>query len=278
MTKHSQHKGLKGHPKGNPGASHDRAMMMKGKKMPHMQAGGTIRRRGGREQPRPGVPGPGQGTHPIGLGSTDFPVTYGTLAPSEREGGGRRLPEDYPLRGQPKGKRLPPRFPGDEMLRYGRPAPPSTARITRNVPPGTRVRVTAAQAAASQKVAAAQASAEGQRRRELSARRMAARRTAREGSRQKAVGPPLVGDIPPWPPNSGKPWGGGEPPGYRYLAKGGAVKPKVSKAGQGRVSAKISQMHKMEPEMPHKQMVAMSLNMERKGRLGKKGGYKKAKK
>ena len=51
---------------------------------------------------------------------------------------------------------------------------------------------------------------------------------------------------------------------------------KVSKAGQKRVSAKISKLHHTEPQMPHKKMVAMALSMEREHRLGAKGGYKKA--
>ena len=48
----------------------------------------------------------------------------------------------------------------------------------------------------------------------------------------------------------------------------------VSKAGQKRVSQKISHLHKTEPEMPHKQMVGMSLGMERAHRLGPGGAYK----
>ena len=48
----------------------------------------------------------------------------------------------------------------------------------------------------------------------------------------------------------------------------------VSKAGQKRVSAKISHLHKTEPEMPHEQKVAMSLEMERAHRLGPGGAYK----
>ena len=50
---------------------------------------------------------------------------------------------------------------------------------------------------------------------------------------------------------------------------------KVSKAGQKRVSAKISHLHKTEPDMPHKKMVAMSLEMERSHRLSPKGVYKR---
>ena len=46
-------------------------------------------------------------------------------------------------------------------------------------------------------------------------------------------------------------------------------------AAQARVSAKISHLHKAEPEMPHKQMVKMALEMEREHRLGAKGAYKK---
>ena len=52
----------------------------------------------------------------------------------------------------------------------------------------------------------------------------------------------------------------------------------VSRAGQKRVSAKISHLHKTEPGMPHKKMVGMSLDMERAGRLGPKGAYKPVKK
>ena len=52
----------------------------------------------------------------------------------------------------------------------------------------------------------------------------------------------------------------------------------VGKEGQKRVSAKIRELHKTEPEMPHKQMVAMALSMQRAHRLGAKGGYKKGKK
>lgn len=54
-----------------------------------------------------------------------------------------------------------------------------------------------------------------------------------------------------------------------------AAKKPVTRAGQKRVSAKISHLHKTEPGMPHKKMVAMALNMEREGRLGPKGGYKR---
>ena len=62
------------------------------------------------------------------------------------------------------------------------------------------------------------------------------------------------------------------------MAKHGQ-KPKVKgKAAQGRVSAKIAHLHKAEPEMPHKKMVAMSLSMERAHRLGPKGAYKPVKK
>ena len=51
----------------------------------------------------------------------------------------------------------------------------------------------------------------------------------------------------------------------------------IGKAGQKRVSEKISHLHKKEPGMSHEQMVAVALNMERKQRLGPKGGYKKKK-
>jgi hypothetical protein len=50
----------------------------------------------------------------------------------------------------------------------------------------------------------------------------------------------------------------------------------ASKAGQGRASKKISTLHK--EGVPQKQAVATALNMERKGQLGPKGGYKKKKK
>ena len=52
----------------------------------------------------------------------------------------------------------------------------------------------------------------------------------------------------------------------------------VGKKAQKRVSAKISHLHKTEPEMPHDKMVAMALNMEREHRLGPKGQYKPVKK
>ena len=52
----------------------------------------------------------------------------------------------------------------------------------------------------------------------------------------------------------------------------------VSRAGQSRVSAKISHLHKTEPEKPHSQHIAMAINMEKEGRLGAKGGYKPVKK
>ena len=55
-------------------------------------------------------------------------------------------------------------------------------------------------------------------------------------------------------------------------------KTSISKAGQKMVSAKISHLHKMEPEMPHEQHVAMALAMEREHRLGSKGQYKPVKK
>ena len=48
------------------------------------------------------------------------------------------------------------------------------------------------------------------------------------------------------------------------------------KAAQERVSAKISKLHKSEPEMPHEQHVAMAINMEKKHRLTAKGEYKPA--
>ena len=50
----------------------------------------------------------------------------------------------------------------------------------------------------------------------------------------------------------------------------------ITKAGQKRVSAKISHLHKTEPGMPHKQMVGMSLQMEREHRLSATGAYKPA--
>ncbi len=51
---------------------------------------------------------------------------------------------------------------------------------------------------------------------------------------------------------------------------------KASKEGQKRVSAKIS--HLREEGVPEKKAVATALNMERAGRLGPKGGYKRGKK
>ena len=53
---------------------------------------------------------------------------------------------------------------------------------------------------------------------------------------------------------------------------------KLGKAGQKRVSAKISHLHKAEPEMPHEKMAAMAISMERAHRLGPKGAYKPVKK
>ena len=64
----------------------------------------------------------------------------------------------------------------------------------------------------------------------------------------------------------------------KHAAHGKGVKPKVSKAGQKRVSAKISHLHKTEPGMPHKRHIAMALNMERAHRLGPKGAYKPVRK
>jgi len=58
------------------------------------------------------------------------------------------------------------------------------------------------------------------------------------------------------------------------MAKKAPVK---SKAAQARVSAKISHLHKAEPAMPHKQHVAMAINMEREHRLGPSGAYKPVK-
>lgn len=61
------------------------------------------------------------------------------------------------------------------------------------------------------------------------------------------------------------------------MAHKGSYGGKVSRAGQKRVSAKISHlMDEDHGKMPHKKMVAMALNMERAGRLGAKGGYKRA--
>lgn len=51
-------------------------------------------------------------------------------------------------------------------------------------------------------------------------------------------------------------------------------KKKLTKEEQKRASAKISKLHKSEPEMPHDQKVAMSLEMAREHRLGPKGAYK----
>ena len=59
------------------------------------------------------------------------------------------------------------------------------------------------------------------------------------------------------------------------MAKHGARKVK-GKVAQARVSAKISHLHKAEKGMPHEQMVAMSLEMERAHRLGPKGAYRPA--
>ena len=50
---------------------------------------------------------------------------------------------------------------------------------------------------------------------------------------------------------------------------------KVSKAGQKRVSAKISHLAHTEPEMASKQRVAMAISMEKAHRLTKTGVYKK---
>lgn len=55
-------------------------------------------------------------------------------------------------------------------------------------------------------------------------------------------------------------------------------KAQVTKAGQKRVSAKISHLHKAEPGMSHEQQVAVALNMEREHRLTSAGGYKPVKK
>lgn len=64
----------------------------------------------------------------------------------------------------------------------------------------------------------------------------------------------------------------------KHAAHKSITRPKVSKAGQKRVSKKISHLHKAEPEMPHKKMVAMALSMERAHRLGPKGAYKPVRK
>lgn len=58
----------------------------------------------------------------------------------------------------------------------------------------------------------------------------------------------------------------------------GRKTPVKGKAAQARVSAKISHLHKTEPGMPHKQHIAMAMEMEREHRLGPKGAYKPAKK
>ena len=52
----------------------------------------------------------------------------------------------------------------------------------------------------------------------------------------------------------------------------------ASRAGQKRVSAKISHLHKAEPGMSHEKHVATALNMERAHRLGPGGAYKPVKK
>lgn len=50
----------------------------------------------------------------------------------------------------------------------------------------------------------------------------------------------------------------------------------MNRMGQKRVSAKVSKL--MHEGKPQKQAVAMSMSMERAGRLGEKGGYKRKKK
>jgi hypothetical protein len=50
--------------------------------------------------------------------------------------------------------------------------------------------------------------------------------------------------------------------------------PITSRAGRGRVSAKIS--HLRGEGEPQKKAVAMALNMERAGRLGPRGGYRRS--
>ena len=54
------------------------------------------------------------------------------------------------------------------------------------------------------------------------------------------------------------------------------VYPAIPKKGRSRVSAKISHLHDTEPDMPHKQMVASAMNMEREHRLGEHGEYEEA--
>ena len=58
-------------------------------------------------------------------------------------------------------------------------------------------------------------------------------------------------------------------PSYRARPAAGKT---VSKAGQKRVSEKISHLHKAEPEKPHAQHIAMAINMEKEGHLGPRGG------
>mgnify|MGYP001610043674 CR=1 len=60
------------------------------------------------------------------------------------------------------------------------------------------------------------------------------------------------------------------------MAHKGAYRGKVSRAGGKRVSAKISHlMREDHGKMSHQQMVASALEMERAGRLGPKGGYRR---
>ena len=59
------------------------------------------------------------------------------------------------------------------------------------------------------------------------------------------------------------------------MTKHGKHSKPISAAGRPRVSAKISHLVKQEG-MPQKQAVAVALNMQRKGRLGQKGGYRRA--
>ena len=54
------------------------------------------------------------------------------------------------------------------------------------------------------------------------------------------------------------------------------VYPAIPQKGRSRVSAKISHLAKSETDMPQKQKVAMSLAMERRGRLGEHGEYEEA--
>ena len=59
------------------------------------------------------------------------------------------------------------------------------------------------------------------------------------------------------------------------MTKHGHHRKPISKTAQPRVSAKISHLVKKEG-VKQSQAVATALNMQRKGRLGPKGGYRRA--